>query len=148
VDTFKEQAITELPEVPKTFEEQARGATKEKALGLALSGKKDEIDTAFILHRDYLQAKGALLDKANAAFAAAQKEYDIGNEALIESRNANMQMLAKKTAETLADTDQNSVNASKLRGELQRIVEYLKEYGITATDSHLQGVPPPTNDVS
>jgi hypothetical protein len=144
VDAFKEQAVTELLEVPKTFEEHAREDAEAKALGLAMSGKNDEIDTAFVLHHNYLQATGALLDKTNAAFAAAQREYDTGKEALIESRKANMQMLAKKTAETLADIDQNSVNASKLRGELQRIVEYLKEYGVNATGS---SVPPPTNDV-
>lgn len=143
-DAFKEQAVTEPPEVPKTFEEQAREDAEAKAFRLAMSGKGDEIDTAFVFHRNYLQATGALLDKMNAAFAAAQREYDTGKEALIESRNANMQMLAKKTAEILADTDQNSVNASKLREELQRIVEYLKEYGINVTDS---SVPPPTNDV-
>lgn len=144
VDTFKEQAVAELPEVPKTLEEQVRGGTEAKALSLVMSGKNDEIDTAFVLHNNYLQEMGALLDKQNAAFATAEREYNTGREALIKSRNSTMQRLAKKTAETLADADQNSGNASKLRGELQRIVGYLKEYGINATDS---SVPPPTNDV-
>ena len=147
VDAFKEQAVTELPEVPKTLEEQVKGGTEAKVLRLVMSGKNDEIDTAFVLHNNYLQEMGALLDKQSAAFAAAEREYNTGREALIESRNSIMQRLAKKTAETLADADQNSENASKLRGELQRIVEYLKEYGIDATDSRPPNVPPPTNNV-